>query len=687
MTNREYNAYGQVTKLTEPGAQPQHTTYSFNGYGELLERVIPNGRKDTMTYDEYGLLAGHKIHASINGQPAQVVQELDYTCPELPGTGYQTHVAWVDSPIGANAPSLIHTYDTYGRLLKTQAHALKQAQLLGLAANQHKVVEATYGYDAADRMTSMRHDVVQNGSVLSSHETSYTFAASQGAWSTTTHYDTPGEFSIQAHEDGLGRIKTLTMAGTGVGATVKWPAAVNLHWASNLYAGRSQSYAYQGTLAVDPMVETRQLDGRGRLKRLDYQAVALDPATHQPSSSNMPWANEYCLGAWGSECEKPLWQVDIKRDVMGRIASMTQKMRQPVWHDASQTQRRAEPDRRHTWRGFGYNDRGFLTKEYVSDQDQTVAHGNIVGTVFESQLEGIIANTGAPGARWNWEREHGAGDLQSIHNDDDTTQVRWQHRNDSHPVAYDLRDAGHQLASVEIEGQGAQPITHDGQGRITQDMHFEYAWDAHDRLVATKPIGATAWAEVMLYDAEGRLIQREAPSQSQLTRFVYDRQQKVAAFDAQGVLQWRAVWGPGLDQLLWWHDAINDESYTVMDDGRKSVIGLWKDQSAKMALTREFDLQGRITQWDVQTEALECQEQLSSQRCPAQPGVGGAGFDFGWHTAWQSPLTGLVQMRQRWYSPTLGQFLSQDPLEYIDSQNMYAFGAYNPRGSMGSLGP
>jgi len=35
-------------------------------------------------------------------------------------------------------------------------------------------------------------------------------------------------------------------------------------------------------------------------------------------------------------------------------------------------------------------------------------------------------------------------------------------------------------------------------------------------------------------------------------------------------------------------------------------------------------------------------------------------------------------VRARWYSPTLGQFTSHDPLGYVDTQNLYAFAAFDP---------
>ena len=38
-------------------------------------------------------------------------------------------------------------------------------------------------------------------------------------------------------------------------------------------------------------------------------------------------------------------------------------------------------------------------------------------------------------------------------------------------------------------------------------------------------------------------------------------------------------------------------------------------------------------------------------------------FPFGLSSAWRSPTTGLVQMRARWYSPALGEFVSIDELK------------------------
>ena len=48
----------------------------------------------------------------------------------------------------------------------------------------------------------------------------------------------------------------------------------------------------------------------------------------------------------------------------------------------------------------------------------------------------------------------------------------------------------------------------------------------------------------------------------------------------------------------------------------------------------------------------------------------------------QDPATGLYYERARWYSPSLGTWISQDPLQYINGANTYQFVMGNPVGSV-----
>ena len=53
------------------------------------------------------------------------------------------------------------------------------------------------------------------------------------------------------------------------------------------------------------------------------------------------------------------------------------------------------------------------------------------------------------------------------------------------------------------------------------------------------------------------------------------------------------------------------------------------------------------------------------------------GIPFTYAGAMLSNKTGMLHMRARWLSPGLGQFLTQDPLDYVDSFNRYAYAGFD----------
>ena len=221
-------------------------------------------------------------------------------------------------------------------------------------------------------------------------------------------------------------------------------------------------------------------------------------------------------------------------------------------------------------------------------------------------------------------------------------------------------------------------IQYDERGRVERIGSSEYWFDAHDRLVASKPGGSAGKREAYLYDVQGRLVEvnREQPWQEPTwEHFAYDGWQMLASYH-DGELNWEATWGAHLDELLEWRHVSapgGEKRYLPIQDRRRNIVALYDTEAFTLTALADYTAQGHRTALD-SSEAVVCEEEGTGAICES---LGGA-FPFGFNTAWRSSRTGLYAMRHRWYSPTLGEFLSHDPLEEVDSFNLYAFAAHDP---------
>ncbi|HEX7708965.1 MAG TPA: Ig-like domain-containing protein [Thermoanaerobaculia bacterium] len=66
---------------------------------------------------------------------------------------------------------------------------------------------------------------------------------------------------------------------------------------------------------------------------------------------------------------------------------------------------------------------------------------------------------------------------------------------------------------------------------------------------------------------------------------------------------------------------------------------------------------------------------LAGQTTPVARFIVASGFQA---LPFAEPATGLVYARARWYDPGTGSFLTPDPMGYLDSSNLYSFGAGDP---------
>ena len=304
--------------------------------------------------------------------------------------------------------------------------------------------------------------------------------------------------------------------------------------------------------------------------------------------------------------------------------------------------------------------------------------------------------------------------------------------------ANSYNDAGNVLGqAVGDPGTGTTTYSYDALGRITgytpptgvQPQTYDWA-TTPDRTsitfgtgtpittafdAASKPVSDTINTAYMS-DLEGRLTSmagpNAAPGQSGTTgqHLVYDVLGRLSSVSAVVGGSWATVaaytYDP-LDRLLTVTE--NDATTTFLYVGMTNAVAA--TQTGTTTVDHATDLTG--------TELYECDSSGSNPSylgrnshgdvtwtadAASSGAVGGtATYDpFGnvtktgsipstrWQSSWQDDVTGLYYVVARWYAPTLGTFLSTDPLSGQPSNpqtiDPYAYVAGNPLGGVDPLG-
>ncbi|MEV6982689.1 RHS repeat-associated core domain-containing protein [Sphaerisporangium sp. NPDC051017] len=193
--------------------------------------------------------------------------------------------------------------------------------------------------------------------------------------------------------------------------------------------------------------------------------------------------------------------------------------------------------------------------------------------------------------------------------------------------------------------RGGQALEYDPDGNLTGDGTTIYGWDARGRLSGLSRKGLTAQFR---YDAEGR---RDRVSVSGDVRgYVTPGENPLAETDGAGNVT-ADLMTAGVDQ--WFGRVTASGAQAYLTDLHGSTLGLGAADGTLKA-EYAYDPYGGAT-------------------VTGDPG--GNRFTY---TGREDDGTGLMYYRARYYSPTLGRFISEDPIGVQGGTNLYGYASGDP---------
>lgn len=303
---------------------------------------------------------------------------------------------------------------------------------------------------------------------------------------------------------------------------------------------------------------------------------------------------------------------------------------------------------------------------YIAFRDELIHPGPggpvsaVASATYGYDQRGDLASVDDTATTWTYRREPGVGLVAAI--EGPAGQRRW--------ALGAPRAAGHELTDVTIDAVPT-PVGHDAAGRLEVVGTTSYVWDPSGRLATVRRGGALL--EAYLYDDLGRMVATvgaQGGGRAITSCIGWDGDQAVVGYAAGGKPRWQALWGGHVDELLAVGDVTGGDPLIALTDQSTSVVGLWRASSGRLERSATYTPEGRPTVRD------EAGALMGSERGPDQ--VQPLGSPFSTFGAYRSEVTGLVFLRNRWYSPALGQFLSPDPLGPIDGFGLYEYGAGDP---------
>jgi RHS repeat-associated protein len=693
---------GAATQTLDPLGRT--TTIERSGHGQPLRITRPDNAVITMSYDSVGNLLNSEqfdpftglfrtsftyepvfnqvtsitdpkgnrttLGLDANGNPVQITDALSNTT----ALAYDSR-GLLTSVTDALGNLTTFTYDTKGNLTSTTDPVGNTTTLTyDAAGNVVSSTDAlgrttTFTYDGMNRLTQVtdaaggitRYGYDGNGNLVSvtdakGQQTAFTYDQVNQLSQTTNPL---GQFKTFSYDLARNLVSTTDAKNQTITFTYD---AVNQLINKNLPTGEVVSFAYDvmGNLTLAQDVDSQltfQYDARGRLTRVETAATAAQPASQ----------SDYLYDANGNLTQ--LSATAIGRG--GQFLTYT--------YDALNRLTRAST-------GFsGFGQAPTFTYDALSRRtSMTLPDGVVANYTYDaaSQLTSLVhqGSTG-PIASFNYTYD-------ALGNRTTMTEALG-----TNSYAYDqlnrLTQATHPQPANPTETFTYDPVgnrlnshlstlhSFDAANRLLEDSNFAYTYDENGNLTS-KTSKANGEVTTYTYDAENQLIRVDRPGlvaeyrydalgrriekvvNGVSTRYMYHNEDIILELDGANNVTALYIHGPGIDEpLAMFRSVAGIQVVAFHADGLGSITTL-TDLNGNPVRSYTYDSFGRLV---AQTGTLTNSYTYTGREL--------------------DPESGLLYYRARYYDPSVGRFLHQDPIGLAGGDiNLYAYVRNNPVNSL-----